>query len=76
MTRDEADGVEEIESAMFAAPPADAATETVDCPDCSVAETATGWTLRRCNRHRIDVRFVSVAEATPAPAPTAKEREP
>lgn len=51
-----------------ASPPA-GASEALDCPDCSdcsVQETATGWTLRRCNRHRIDVRFVSVPSASGA----------
>lgn len=42
------------------------------CPDCSVTATATGWTLRRCNRHRIDVRFVSAPLPADAGAAGAK----
>jgi len=50
---------------LAATEPAPAATDDpMACPDCSVKETTAGWTLRRCNRHRIDARFVPVPDAS------------
>jgi len=35
--------------------------QDIDCSDCSVAETATGWTIRRCERHRAARTKVALA---------------